>query len=51
MRSKHEKYLYVAAAGHYQAVDDAERMRAERIEGLVSQNTRMDFRVRGARPL
>lgn len=37
MRSKHQKYLYVAAAGHYHAADDAERMRAERIEGLVSQ--------------
>ena len=34
---KHEKYLYLAGAGHYHASEDPERMLAERIEGLVSQ--------------
>jgi len=34
---KHEKYLYLAEAGHYHASEDPERMLAERIEGLVSQ--------------
>jgi hypothetical protein len=34
---KHEKYLYLAQAGHYHAADAPERMLAERIEGLVSQ--------------
>lgn len=34
---KHEKYLYLARAGHYHGSDDPERMLAERIEGLVSQ--------------
>ena len=34
---KHEKYLYLAEAGHYHASENPERMLAERIEGLVSQ--------------
>jgi hypothetical protein len=34
---KHEKYLYLANAGHYHSSEDPERMLAERIEGLVSQ--------------
>lgn len=34
---KHEKYLYLAGAGHYHGSEDPERMLAERIEGLVSQ--------------
>jgi hypothetical protein len=33
---KHEKYLYLAAAGPYSA-DDRNRVLAERLEGLVSQ--------------
>lgn len=33
---KHEKYLYLAAAGPYSA-DDRDRVLAERLEGLVSQ--------------
>jgi hypothetical protein len=33
---KDEKFLYLAGAGHY-ASDNPERMLAERIEGLVSQ--------------
>ncbi len=33
---KHEKYLYLAAAGPYSA-DDRHRVLAERLEGLVSQ--------------
>jgi Protein of unknown function (DUF4231) len=33
---KHEKYLYLAAAGPYSA-DDRQRVLAERLEGLVSQ--------------
>lgn len=34
---KHEKYLYLAGAGQYHGAEDPERMLAERIEGLVSQ--------------
>jgi hypothetical protein len=34
---KHEKYLCLAEAGHYHASGNPERMLAERIEGLVSQ--------------
>jgi hypothetical protein len=33
---KHEKYLYLAAAGPY-STDDRDRVLAERLEGLVSQ--------------
>lgn len=33
---KHEKYLYLAAAGPYRA-DDRHRILAERLEGLISQ--------------
>jgi hypothetical protein len=33
---KHEKYLYLAAAGPYNA-DDPHRVLAERLEGLISQ--------------
>ena len=33
---KHEKYLYLAAAGPY-STDDRQRVLAERLEGLVSQ--------------
>jgi hypothetical protein len=33
---KHEKYLYLAAAGPYSA-DDRHRVLAERLEGLISQ--------------
>ena len=33
---KHEKYLYLASAGPYSA-DDRQRILAERLEGLVSQ--------------
>lgn len=33
---KHEKYLYLAAAGPYNT-DDRQRVLAERLEGLVSQ--------------
>jgi hypothetical protein len=33
---KHEKYLYLAAAGPYRS-DDRQRVLAERLEGLVSQ--------------
>jgi hypothetical protein len=33
---KHEKYLYLAAAGPY-STDDRNRVLAERLEGLVSQ--------------
>ena len=33
---KHEKYLYLAAAGPYSA-DDRHRILAERLEGLISQ--------------
>ena len=33
---RHEKYLYLAGAGPY-ADDDRERILAERLEGLVSQ--------------
>jgi hypothetical protein len=34
---KHEKYLYLAAAGPYVEPATAERTLAERVEGLVSQ--------------
>ena len=34
---KHEKFLFVAGAGHYRNAAEPERMLAERIEGLVSQ--------------
>jgi hypothetical protein len=34
---KHEKYLYLANAGPYRGSEDPERVLAERIEGLVSQ--------------
>jgi hypothetical protein len=34
---KHEKYLYLADAGPYHAAEDPQRVLAERIEGLVSQ--------------
>jgi hypothetical protein len=34
---KHEKYLYLANAGPYRDSEDSERVLAERIEGLVSQ--------------
>jgi hypothetical protein len=34
---KHEKYLYLANAGPYHASEDPQRVLAERIEGLVSQ--------------
>ena len=34
---KHEKYLYLAGAGHYHGADSPKPMLAERIEGLVSQ--------------
>jgi hypothetical protein len=34
---KHEKYLYLADAGQYHGAEEPERMLAERIEGLVSQ--------------
>lgn len=33
---KHEKFLYLAAAGPY-SMDDRDRVLAERVEGLVSQ--------------
>ena len=33
---KHEKYLYLAAAGPY-STDDRQRVLAERLEGLISQ--------------
>jgi len=53
---KHEKYLYLAGAAHYHRADDPERMLAERIEGLVSQEhakwtaTREEYPARGERP-
>lgn len=34
---KHEKFLYLARAGPYAAPDDRDRLLAERVEGLVSQ--------------
>lgn len=34
---KHEKYLFLAAAGPYAEASDAKRMLAERVESLVSQ--------------
>jgi hypothetical protein len=34
---KHEKYLFLAAAGPYAKVDDPLPLLAERIEGLISQ--------------
>lgn len=34
---KHEKYLFVAHAGPYAVVEHPERLLAERVEGLVSQ--------------
>jgi Protein of unknown function (DUF4231) len=34
---KHEKYLYLAKAGHYANADDPRTLLAERIESLVSQ--------------
>jgi len=34
---KHEKYLYLAGAGHYRAVADPHALLAERVEALVSQ--------------
>lgn len=34
---EHEKYLYLAQAGPYQAAEDAHALLAERIEGLISQ--------------
>lgn len=34
---KHEKYLYLAAAGPYREAEDPKRLLAERIEELVSQ--------------
>ena len=34
---KHEKFLYLAAAGPYAGSDRRDRLLAERVEGLVSQ--------------
>lgn len=34
---KHEKYLYLAAAGPYHRAEDRHRVLAERLEGLISQ--------------
>lgn len=34
---KHEKYLFLAGAGPYAGGDDAKRLLADRIEGLISQ--------------
>ena len=34
---KHEKFLYLAAAGPYAGPDGRDRILAERVEGLVSQ--------------
>ncbi len=34
---KHEKYLFMAKAGPYRAVDDPTKLLAERVESLVSQ--------------
>jgi Protein of unknown function (DUF4231) len=34
---RHEKYLFLAAAGPYAKVDDALSLLADRIEGLISQ--------------
>jgi hypothetical protein len=34
---KHEKYLYLAAAGPYAATGDSRALLADRIEGLISQ--------------
>jgi hypothetical protein len=34
---KHEKFLYLAAAGPYAGSDGRDRLLAERVEGLVSQ--------------
>jgi Protein of unknown function (DUF4231) len=34
---KHEKYLFLAAAGPYAKVDDPLPLLADRIEGLISQ--------------
>jgi hypothetical protein len=34
---KHEKYLYLAGAGHYAGTPEPNRVLAEQIEGLVSQ--------------
>jgi hypothetical protein len=36
-RLKHEKFLYLATAGHYASASRPDAMLAERIEGLVSQ--------------
>ena len=34
---KHEKFLYLASAGPYAGTDGRDRLLAERVEGLVSQ--------------
>ncbi len=34
---KHEKYLYLAKAGPYAAAANADRLLAERVESLISQ--------------
>jgi uncharacterized protein DUF4231 len=34
---KHEKYLFLATAGHYASVENPNRLLAERVESLVSQ--------------
>jgi len=34
---KHEKYLFLATAAHYAAAEDPNRLLAERVESLVSQ--------------
>jgi len=34
---KHEKYLFLAMAAHYAVADDPNRLLAERVESLVSQ--------------
>ena len=36
-RLKHEKFLFTAGAGPYKAAVDPERLLAERVESLVSQ--------------
>lgn len=36
---KHEKYLYLATAGPYAAAERSQALLAERVEGLVSQET------------
>jgi len=45
---KHEKFLYLAAAGPYAGFDGRDRLLAERVESLVSQEHAAWAEVQGA---